>query len=143
MANRLLQASLCLALLAGCRPQSPEARIRKAFAACVKAVEAGDAAGATAELSPGFEGPDGMDRGAARLYLAAILRRERVGVSVVSQRLAVRGPEALQSVDLLLTGRGAGEILPGDGSRKALLVRWELRDGEWMIREVQEASQGS
>ncbi len=138
MRHRLLQAFLSVALLAGCRRETPEARIRKAFDACVQAVEAGDAAKAAQGLSPGFTGPEGMDQAGARLYLAGILAREKVGVHVLAQDLAVRGAEAVQTVDLVLTGRSGGALLPGEGSRRALVLRWERRDGEWKIREIEE-----
>jgi hypothetical protein len=117
-----LPGLLALAVLAGCRSEAPEARIRAAFAACVHAVEAGDAAGAAARLSPGFQGPDGMDRGGAQLFLMGVLRREKVGVTVLGQRLEVRGGQAEQAVDLLLTGR-AGSTLPSEGSRRSLVLR--------------------
>lgn len=128
-----------MAILAGCRPEAPEARIRAAFTACVRAVEAGDAAGAADLLSPGFTGPEGMDRAGARLFLIGILRREKVGVTVVAQQVEVREALALQTVELVLTGRSGGSLLPAEGSRKSLVIRWELRDGAWKIIEVQEA----
>lgn len=134
----MLRYLLILALLAGCRSQTPEQRIRGAFAECVRAVEAGDAAGAVARLSPGFTGPEGMDRGGARLFLMGTLRQEKVGVTVLAQRLEVRGSQAAQEVDLLCTGRTGASLLPAEGSRRSLALRWELRDGEWRIREVQE-----
>lgn len=137
--HRLLQALLAAALLAGCRRETPEARIHKAFDACVQAVEAGNAAKAVRGLSPGFTGPEGMDQAGARLFLAGILAREKVGVHVLAQDLAVRGAEAVQTVDLVLTGRSGGGLLPGEGSHRALVLRWERQDGEWKIREIRES----
>jgi len=61
-----------------------------------------------------------------------------VGVTVLAQRLEVRGGQAAQEVDLLTTGRTGASLLPAEGSRRSLALRWELRDGEWRIREVQE-----
>jgi hypothetical protein len=136
--SSLFLGLLSLSILAGCRRESPETRIREAFAACVRAVEAGDAAAAVDRLSAGFTGPDGMDRAGARLFLAGILRREKVGVTVVAERVEVRGSQAEQEVDLLCTGRAGGSLLPAEGSRKSLAIRWELRDGAWKIRELQE-----
>lgn len=125
-------------LILACDHGSPEARIRKRFQASVEAVEAGDAGAAAAPLSPSFSGPEGMDRAAARFYLMGILRQEKVGVTVVSQRVEVSGTRAAQTVELLLTGRTGSTLLPAESTRKALLLQWELRDGEWLIREIQE-----
>jgi hypothetical protein len=130
-------AAAFLVLLAACGPRGPQARINKAFDEAVRAVETGDAAGAAASLSPLFAGPDGMDRAQARLYLMALLHREKVGVTVLSRRLSVEGREAVQSVDLLLTGRAGEGLLPRESSRRSLVLRWELRGGEWVIREIQ------
>jgi hypothetical protein len=136
----LVPAALLLAL--ACDRSGPEALIRKRFEACVKAVEAGDAAGAGAALGPRFSGPDGMDRGTARLFLMGVLRRERIGVTVLGQKLEVRGREAAQTVELLLTSRTGASLLPGESSRRTFLILWEERDGDWQIRELQDL-QGS
>jgi ketosteroid isomerase-like protein len=133
---RFLPAVASILVLAACGREGPEARIRKAFEASRRAVEAGDAAEAAAVLSPKFAGPEGMDRAGARLFLAALLRRQKVGVTVVSQKVEVEGPLAVQTLDLLLTGREGSALLP-DHSRKTLILRWELRDGAWSIREAQ------
>jgi hypothetical protein len=50
----------------------------------------------------------------------------------------VQGDRAGQDVELLLTGRSGGALLPGESSRHALSIQWELRDGQWRIREIQE-----
>lgn len=135
MRLRCLAPGLCCLLFA-CGGQSPEAQVRSAFEACVEAVEAGDAAGAAARLSPRFEGPDGMDAGAAKLYLLGALRREKVGVTVFADRVEVQGSQARQTVELLLTGRSEGGLLPQDATRRRFLLRWERRDGDWRLREL-------
>ena len=137
MLVRPVLALLCALSLAGCRREAPEARIQRAFDASLRAVEAGDAAGASEILSPKFAGPEGLDRAGARLFLTGELRREKVGVTVLSQKLEVDGPRALQEVDLLITGRTGGGLLPEETSRRSLVLRWELRGGDWLIREVQ------
>ncbi|NTV73145.1 MAG: DUF4440 domain-containing protein [Holophaga sp.] len=133
---RILAAAL-LAVLAACSREGPEGRIRKAFEGARGAVEAGDAARAAAVLSPKFTGPEGMDRAGARLLLGGVLGREKVGVTVLSQKVEVDGARAVQSLELVLTGRAGGELLPGDRARKSLTLRWELRDGAWLVREAQ------
>lgn len=130
-------ASICavLALLA-CRSDKPEDQIRKAFEACRAAVEAGDAAAATAPLDPAFRGPDGMDKATARLFLMGTFRQEKIGVTVVRSEVAARGNEALQEVDLILTGRGGG-LLPQDASRRSFRLRWRKAKGDWNLMELQ------
>ena len=129
-------------LLLACSPTSPEAQVKRAFEECVKGVESGDAEAVIERLDPGFSGPEGMDRAAAKLYLLGVLRRERIGVTVISSRLDVRGREALQTVQVLLTSRGSG-LLPQDGTRRTFLLRWMERDGRWRLREMLEEAGGS
>lgn len=129
-------AALLLLALAACSPRAPEARVRRAFDAAVAAVEKGDAAGAASVLSPKFTGPDGMDRASARLYLLGVLRGRKVGVTVLGNRIEAGEREATQTVDLLLTSREGGSLLPDDQGRRTLVIRWEERSGEWRVREV-------
>ena len=123
-------------LLLACSPDSPETRIRKAFDASVAAVEAGDAAAAAACLDEGFRGPEGMTKAEARAYLLGVLRQEKVGITVVAQKLEVRGAQATQVVDLLLTARSGTSLLPQDGSRRTLQLRWALAGKQWKVREL-------
>jgi hypothetical protein len=125
-------------ILAGpaCQSERPEDQVRRAFEACRAAVEAGDAAAATAPLDAAFRGPDGMDRATARLFLLGSLREEKVGITVLRNEVAVRGREALQEVDLLLTGRGGG-LLPQDASRRSFQLRWRKSGGDWKLVEIQ------
>jgi len=129
-------ALLLLAVLLACRSDKPEDRVRKAFGGCVAAVEAGDAGAAAAPLDPAFRGPEGMDKAAARLFLAGLLRREKVGITVLRNEVTVQGGEAFQEVDLLLTGGGG--LLPQDASRRAFGLRWRKTGGDWRITEIQE-----
>lgn len=124
-------------MLLACQSDKPEAQVRRAFDACRAAVEAGDAVGATAVLDPAFQGPDGLDRGGARLYLMGLLRREKVGLTVLRNAVAVQGNEAQQEVDLLLTGRSG--LLPSDASRRTFQLRWRQTGGDWRLVEVQTA----
>lgn len=130
-------ASVCvLTALAACRSDNPEAQVRKAFEACRAAVEAGDAAAATAVLDPAFRGPDGMDRAMARMFLLSTLRREKIGVTVLRNEVAVQGNEATQEVDLVLTSRSGG-LLPQDASHRGFRLTWRKRQSEWLLQEVQ------
>ena len=131
-----------LLLLFACGAESPEGQVRKVFAEAVKAVEEGDAPGAAELLHEGFRGPEGMNRAEARLYLLGWLRREKVGVTVLSQQVRVQGPQAEQAVEILLTGTSPGRLLPEDGSRKSLVLRWVRVGRNWRIREIQVAGGG-
>lgn len=132
-----LAPPLFLALALGaCRSESPEAQVRRAFEGCRAAVEAGDAAGATAPLAPAFRGPEGLDRTSARLYLLGLFRQERIGVTLVRDQVTVRGAEALQEVDLLLTSRSGGALLP-ETSRRSFRLRWRRVEGDWRLAELE------
>jgi hypothetical protein len=135
MRKRIACACVVLALLA-CRSDKPEDQIRKRFETCRAAVEAGDAAAATAPLDPTFQGPEGLDRATAQLFLLGTFRQGKVGVTVVRNEVAVRGDEAVQEVDLILTRRGGG-LLPQDASQRAFRLAWRKVRGEWALREVQ------
>ncbi len=127
-----------LILLPGCRSERPEALIQKAFDGCVEAIEAGDAAEAAEPLSPRFSGPEGMNRDEAKLYLMGLLKQEKVGITVFSSHIEVKGAQAQQAVELLLTSRSGAAILPQDASRRLFQLRWERIDGEWRLRSLEE-----
>jgi hypothetical protein len=123
-------------LLLTCGADSPETKIRKSFEASVKSVEAGDAAAAVEILDEGFRGPEGMNKAEARVYLMGWLRREKVGITVVAQKVEVRGSQATQVVDLLLTGRSGSSLLPQESSRRTLQLRWAFSGKAWRVREI-------
>ena len=132
----LAAALVLLGALLSCAAERPEEQVRKAFEGCRKAVEAGDAAAATAPLDPGFLGPDGMDKATARLFLLGTLRQEKVGVTVVRNEVAIRGAEAFQDLDLILTSRSSG-LLPQDAAHRTFQLRWRKTGGDWRLVEVQ------
>ena len=139
MGSRIVSCGTALALfgaLLSCASERPEEQVRKAFEACRAAVEAGDAAAATAPLAPDFRGPDGMDKGTARLFLMGTLRQEKVGVTVVRNEVAIRGAEAFQDLDLILTSRSSG-LLPQDAAHRTFQLRWRKTGGTWTLLEVQ------
>jgi hypothetical protein len=130
-------ASLLLpVLLAGCRTESPEAQIRKAFEGCVAAIEQADPEPPIRILSPDFAGPENMTRDEAKLYLIGLLRQEKVGITVVSSRITVQGSQATQAVELVLTSRTGGNLLPQDASRRRFTLRWERQNGAWRLRAL-------
>ena len=119
-----------------CDRRGPEDRVRAAFKACCAAVEAGDAGGAVAPLDDSFRGPDGMDRATARLFLMGLLRRQRVGLTVIRNQIRPDGSDLVQEVDLVVTGREAG-LLPADASRRSFVLRWRERQSDWRLVELQ------
>jgi ketosteroid isomerase-like protein len=135
MRKSIASVSAVLALLA-CQSDKPEDQVRKAFEVCRAAVEAGDAATATVALSPAFRGPEGMDKATARLFLQGTFRQEKVGVTLLRNEVSVKGGEALQEVDLVLTGRSGG-LLPQEASHRSLQLRWRKSGRDWLLLEVQ------
>jgi len=136
-------AILLPVLLLACTTGSPEARVKRAFEACVKGVETGDAGAVIERLDVKFEGPDGMDRNAAKLYLLGVLRREKIGVTIFSSRVDAKGREAFQTVELMLTSRSGGGLLPQDASRRTFLLRWQETEGKWRLRELIDQTGGA
>jgi hypothetical protein len=132
----LVVAMTILGGLTACRSDRPEDQVRKAFETCRLAVEAGDAAAATVPLDPTFSGPDGMDKATARLFLLGSFRQEKVSLTVVRNEVAIRGSEAFQDVDLILTGRSGG-LLPQDASHRSFRLRWRQTGGIWKVMELQ------
>jgi hypothetical protein len=128
---------LAIIALSACHSDSPETKIQKAFDACVKAIEDGDASVPVEVLSPHFAGPEGMSRDEAKLYLMGLLRNEKIGITVFSDRIEVKGSQALQNVELVLTSRTGGSVLPQDASHRQFLLQWELVDGEWRLRHLE------
>ena len=135
MALRRTALLFVLGLLLGCRSESPEALVRNAFETCRTAVEAGDAGTAIAALDPAFQGPEGMDRATAQLFLLGTLRQEKVSVTLLRSEVLVRRQEADQDIDLILTSR-SGSLLPQDASHRSYHLRWRKVGGKWLLREL-------
>ena len=128
-----------LGALAACRSDKPEDQVRRAFETSRVALEAGDAVAAMATLDPDFQGPDGMDQPTARLFLLGTLRQEKVGVTVLRSEVAVRGNEAFQEVQVVLTSRGEG-FLPREVSQQSFRLHWRKLRGQWRLAGLQSLS---
>ncbi|MBP1627600.1 MAG: hypothetical protein H6Q00_2075 [Holophagaceae bacterium] len=133
--HRTLAALFLLAAVA-CTTDSPEEQVKQAFAACVQDLEKGDGTSALEKLSPGFEGPDGMDRGAASLFLRAILKQGRLGITVLHSRVKAHPQEATQEISVVVTQRGGQSLLPDESSRQDFLITWERRKGVWRVKAL-------
>jgi hypothetical protein len=77
-----------------------------------------------------------MDKATARFFLMGTFRQEKVGITVVRDEVAVRGNEALQEVDLILTGR-SGSLLPREASHRGFRLRWRKAGRGWTLMEIQ------
>jgi len=137
---RFWTIGLCLPLflLLACHSGSPEEQVRKSFQACIKGIEQGDAGSVVEILAPDFSGPEGMSRDEAKLFLLGVLSREKIGVTVLSDRIEVQGTKAFQTTSLILTGKSGSSLLPEESSRKAYTLRWQKRDGRWRLKEITE-----
>ncbi len=121
-----------------CSKQTPEAQVKKAFKACVEALEAGDVPKVAEFMAPGFQGPRSMRRQEALFFLMGVTRREKVRVTVFSEDAELKGADVFQRVEVMLSARSGHSLMPDDMSRKTFLLRWEKDGGDWKIREVRE-----
>ena len=131
-------ATLTLCSLLACKQGSPEDQVREAFAATIKAVEKSDSGSVSDSLAQDFQGPEGMDRGAARLYLMGVFRQQKVGVSVLANRIQINRDGALQVVELVLISKDGG-VIPQDMGRRSFVIRWRKTGDQWKIRSVESA----
>lgn len=129
-------ASTLLAGLGACRSDKPEDQVRRSFEACRVAVEAGDADQASKPLDGAFRGPEGMDKASARRYLMALLREQRVGVTVLRNSVVAQGDEVIQEVDLVLT-EGRNGLLPREVSRRSFHLRWQKVSGDYRLVDME------
>ncbi|MBL0312372.1 MAG: nuclear transport factor 2 family protein [Holophagaceae bacterium] len=136
--RQIILMALTLCSLAACKQGSPEDQVRKTFAEAVQAVENSDVGGASELLAQDFQGPEGIDRGAARLYLMGVFRQQKVGVTVLANRVQITRDGALQAVDLVLTSKGGG-LIPEDMGRRSYVIRWRKTGNDWKIRSVESA----
>ena len=130
--------ALTLCSLVACKQGRPEDQVREAFASTIEAVEKSDAGAASEMLSQNFQGPEGMDRGAARLYLMGVFRQQKVGVTVLANRVQINRDGALQAVELVLTSKGGG-LIPEDMGRRSYVIRWRKTGSHWKIRSMESA----
>ena len=136
--RQIALTALTLCSLSACKQGSPEDQVRAAFAAIVEAVEKSDAAAASELLAKDFQGPEGLDRGAARLYLMGVFQHQKVGVIVLANQVQINQEGALQAVELVLTAQGGG-LIPEDMGRRSYVIRWRRTGTHWKIRSVEPA----
>ena len=126
-----------LLLAAGCRSHtSPDQAIRDTLSKAAKALEAGDASGATAILDDRYQGPEGMDRTATTFFLAQVLKQGKVGVTITDQDIGVNGDDAFEKLHVVLTQQGQS-LLP-DASKKVYMLHWHKKGSDWRLVDVQD-----
>ncbi|WP_005035214.1 hypothetical protein [Holophaga foetida] len=140
ISGRTHLAVLTLIACMGCTSESPEAQVKRAFNQCIRDLEGGNGAAAAEILSPAFEGPDGMDRNAARLFLLATLKQQRLGITVLQSHIEAREQDANQEISVVVTQRGAQSVLPDESSRQAFRIKWERRKGEWRVKALRQGN---
>ena len=67
-----------------------------------------------------------------------IFRQQKVGVTVLANRVQVNRGEASQAVDLVLTSKGGG-LMQEDMGRRSYLIRWRKVKSDWKIFSVESA----
>lgn len=135
MKSKLAFALLILAL--ACRPKAtPDQAIRDTLSKAVAALEAGDAAGATAILDDHYQGPDGLNKAATQFFVVQILKQGKVGVHITDQDIGVKNDDAFEKIHVIFTQAGSG-LLP-DGSKKVYMLHWHQRGSDWRLMDVQD-----
>lgn len=138
----VLLASAALLAGLGCRHKAdPVQEIRDTLSKAVQAVEAGDAAGATAILDDRYRGPEGLDKAGTRFLLMQILRQGKVSVRILSQDVGLNGADAFEKIQVVATQQGTG-LLP-DASRKVYILHWVKRGSDWKVADLQDFTAGA
>lgn len=122
--------------------KTPEDEVRQSLEDAVAAINAGNAAKAVDCLDGSFQGPEGMDKGAAQLYLAGLLKQGPLSVKILSQSVAFKGEMAYQKATVLGLQQGSS-LLPKDGSKEDYFLRWVRKDGRWRLVELQQVAVGN
>lgn len=131
--ERAIPVTTAALVLLACQSDKPEDQAKKALSQAAAALEAGDAAGAVAPLSPTFrlEGPEGpLDRAQLRLLFMGLLRQGRPGITLLRVEGRLEGDSVVQEVDALLS-------LSGERSRRRWLLTWKAEDGTWRVVRAQ------
>lgn len=126
-----------LVLAAGCRRESAEQALRRDVSSLQAAIESRDARAMAKFLSEDFVGNDGLDReGARRLAAVYFMRNARIGMTQGPLDIRLQGDHATLRTTVMLTGGGAGGLLPDTGRMQAVTSGWRLEDGEWRMTSL-------
>jgi len=123
----------CCALLAACRHDPPEQRLRAEIARMQAALEARDPEAVLAGVASDFRGPGGLDRDMLRRTMQLqLLSRGRVGVTVGRLQVDMGQGSATARFDALLTG-GDGRWLPEEAQAYEVETGWREESGQWRL----------
>jgi len=125
--------AMALVLSLGACSRTPDAqRLRDALGAMQAAVEAREPKSFLEHVSTDFTGNDGaVDReGLHNLLRAAVLRNEKIGVTLGPVDVDVQGERATVAVTATLTG-SAGGMIPERGAIFSIASGWKKEGGEW------------
>lgn len=137
MTARATALVVLLILLAGCSTPSDEVRIRAAIDAMVEAVEQKRTGEFMDYVATDFAGTADVSRrmDVERLLRFHQLRNKRIGVTLRSVEVEMRGDRATASFNALLTG--SESWLPERGRDYAFVTGWRLEAEDWKLVNAQ------
>jgi ketosteroid isomerase-like protein len=126
-------AAAFAAVAGGCTRSQPEQELRDAIAAMAQAVEQrrlGDLLDVMADDFSRESGAFGKDD-ARRMLGAALLRHEKISLTVVVTAVDVRGDSATATVRV--AAAGGGSLLPERGQLWEFQSAWRRDRGRWKV----------
>ncbi|HBK47749.1 MAG TPA: hypothetical protein DDZ67_15235 [Xanthomonadaceae bacterium] len=134
MARFLLLLVACSLLLGACRREPPEQRLRARVEAMRDALQQRKPADFMAAVAADFVGNDGLDRAALqRMLQLQVLGNASIGATLGPMEVQMHGDRATVAFDALLTGAGAGRLLPERAQAYRVVSGWREEDGEWRL----------
>ncbi|MDG2526942.1 nuclear transport factor 2 family protein [Stenotrophomonas sp. HITSZ_GD] len=124
---------MALAVLAGCRHEPPEQRLRGEIARMQAALEARQPDAVMEGVADDFRGEGGWDRDMLRRTMQLqLLARGQVGVTLGRLRVDMAPGHATVRFDALLTG-GDGRWLPDEARAYEVETGWREEGGDWRL----------
>ncbi len=123
----------CCALLAACRHEPPEQRLRAEVARMQAALEARQPDAVMEGIAADFRGTGGLDREMLRRTMQLqLLARGKVGVTLGRLRVDMGQGSATVRFDALLTG-GDGRWLPEEARAYEVETGWRESGSDWRL----------
>jgi hypothetical protein len=121
------------ALLAGCREEPAEARLRARIDSMQQAVEERRMSDFIEGVAPDFAGNNAMDRTSLHSLLRVhALRNQAIGATRGPLQLEILGDRATVEFELLLTG-SEHRVMPDRARALSITSGWRDVDGEWQV----------
>lgn len=128
---------LTLLVLAGCRREPPEVRLRERISQMQKALEARNPGDFMDGVAEDFGSDSGMDRQALHnLLRAQVLRNASIGISLGPMEVSIQGERASVSFSAMATG-GQGGLLPDSARPWAVTTGWRDSPDGWQLIHAQ------